>query len=107
AQDRGLADRPGARGWGEGRLRDRGGHAGAAGGESRIGHRSVPTRAARQGAEARRVVEWSHALPPFESRGLTRAEHRRPIDLRRAHARAGLRVSIREPPGWTVERPDG
>src|SRR5207302_10922884 len=76
-------------------------------GESRISARSVPARAARQGAEAGSVAEWRRALPPFESRGLTRAEDRSQIDVRHAHARAWLRLSLREPPGWTVERPDG
>src|SRR5439155_15785664 len=76
AEDRGLGDRPRARGRREGWLRDRRGHARTADGEPRFGDGPVPARAPGESSEGQKV------------RGLV---ERRPALA--AHARRGRRIN--------------
>src|SRR5207302_3964026 len=54
---------------GERRIRDRGGHARAAGRQPRVGHRAVPRRAAREGAQDPGVGQRSESLQARSGRG--------------------------------------
>src|SRR5439155_1074624 len=90
AEDRGLGDRPRARGRREGWLRDRRGHARTADGEPRFGDRPVPARTAGESREGQKVRGLGERRPALAAR----ARRRRRINPTKSESSPALLLAI-------------